>query len=385
MEISEEYQTQLTRHGFIPKRVVGSGVSGTVLVAVQKSLEREVAVKVCDGLLARSSSELQERFRREAKLLAKIDHARIPYVLTTGEMPETKVPYTVMRFIRGITLRDELKRIGRVEPLRALSLCAQLLDALQAAHSAGVIHRDVKPENIMLSDEAPFLIDFSIGFSLAADLARVTNTGEHFGTADYMCPEQVKDMARVDVRCDLYSLGIVLFEMLTGTAKVRPDAFDQDLASTSPEVRAVVKRATQTKEGDRFQTASEFASTLNGLLGRASSLLMPAVSAICKNPKCPGANWSPNGYYRGPGVFENCTDAFCRKCGQKLARHCARCSAPFEGAPHCGTCGTEWFQIPECANCGSFLKKIDMGTDTAAECCARGRRKGFGKNDDIPF
>jgi serine/threonine protein kinase len=72
--------------------VIGSGVSGTVLVVVQKSLEREVAVKVCDGLLARDSPDLQHRFRREARLLAKIDHPRIPYVLTTGEMPETKVP-----------------------------------------------------------------------------------------------------------------------------------------------------------------------------------------------------------------------------------------------------------------------------------------------------
>lgn len=165
MEIPEEYQVQLQRHGFVPKRVIGSGVSGTVLVAVQKSLEREVAAKVCDGPLARDSADLQHRFRREARLLATIDHPRIPYLLTTGEMPE----------------------------------------------------------------------------------------------------------------------------MLAGTPKVRLDAFDTDLGLTSPEVRAVVRRATQRHEGDRFQTANEFAAELNRLLGGTTSTLMPAVRAVCRNLTCPGA------------------------------------------------------------------------------------------------
>jgi serine/threonine protein kinase len=386
MNIPEEYQSHLARHGFLPKEVAGSGVSGTVLIAVQKSLDREVAVKICDGFLARSSPELQKRFRREAKLLAQIDHPRIPYVLTTGEMPESKVPYTVMRFIRGVTLRDRLKKDGRVEARLATGVCAELLDALHAVHSAGIVHRDIKPENIMLADDAAFLIDFSIGFSTTAGITRVTGTGEHFGTADYMCPEQASDMARVDSRCDLYSLGVVLFEMLTGTAKIRESEFDKDLGHTSPELRAVVRRATSQAESARFQTATEFAAALNEFLTTAGTTLMPAVKAVCPNLACSGANWSPNGYYRGPCVIEDCTDAYCKHCGAKLARHCARCSAAFLGAAFCGTCGAEWFRIPECATCGSFLKKPDMSVDTAKECCSRGRRKGFRKNDDdIPF
>jgi eukaryotic-like serine/threonine-protein kinase len=386
MTISDEYHLQLTRHGFIPKSVAGSGVSGTVLIALQRSLDREVAVKICDGFLARDSPELQKRFRREARLLARIDHPRIPYVLTTGEMPESKVPYTVMRFIRGVTLRQRLVKDGRIDALLATRLCADLLDALHAAHAAGVVHRDVKPENIMLADDSPFLIDFSIGFAPSSVTARVTGTGENFGTVDYMCPEQAKDMARVDQRCDLYSLGVVLFEMLTGTPKIRPPEFDKDLGHVSPELRAVVRRATDVLEGARFQTATEFAAALNGFLTATSTTLLPAVRAVCANLTCPGANWSPNGYYRGPSVFNECTDAFCQHCGIKLTRHCPRCSAPFLGTPYCGTCGGEWFRSPECAICGSFLKKEDMTADTAKDCCTRGRRKGFKKNgDDLPF
>lgn len=387
MNIPDEYRAQLTRHGFIPKSVAGSGVSGTVLIATQTSLDREVAVKICDGLLARDSQDLQKRFRREAKLLARIDHPRIPYVLTTGQMPESKVPYTVMRFIRGVTLRERIKKDGRIDPRLATRLCSDLLEALEAAHAAGVVHRDVKPENIMLADDSPFLIDFSIGFAPTSATARFTGTGENFGTVDYMCPEQAKDMGRVDHRCDLYSLGVVLFEMLAGTPKIRAAEFDKDLAHVSPELRAVVRKATEDLEASRFQDATEFSVALRTFLNAAGVTLLPAVRAVCSSLTCAGANWSSNGYYRGPAVFEDCTDAYCQHCGIKLARHCPRCSAPFLGTPYCGTCGAEWFRIPECAICGSYLKKQDMRADTAKECCARGRRKGFKKDDDynIPF
>jgi hypothetical protein len=119
--------------------------------------------------------------------------------------------------------------------------------------------------------------------------------------------------------------------MLAGTPKI--SEIDKDLAHVSPELRAVVRKATDVSEPSRFQDASELSMALRDFLKATGVTLLPAVRAVCSNLTCAGANWSSNGYYRGPGIFEECTDAFCQHCGLKLARHCPRCTAPFLGTP----------------------------------------------------
>jgi serine/threonine-protein kinase len=202
-QVPEEYADHLRKRGFEVQRVLGTGLSGVVLLAEQPSLGRRVAVKVCDGLIASKSEQLRKRFVREARLLSKINHPGIPYVLTTGIMPNSDMPYMVMQFIDGATLRQRLKEESRLDPEVALEICAQVLEALHAAHCAKVIHRDVKPENIMLASGTTYLIDFSIGFSTEGEsgLTRTTGAGERLGTLDYRLPRTIDEHARR--RCTL--------------------------------------------------------------------------------------------------------------------------------------------------------------------------------------
>jgi serine/threonine protein kinase len=380
-------------------------LSGTVVKAIQTRLGRPVAIKFFDGFGSRKNSALRKRFEREAVLLARIQHPAVPYVLTTGVIPDVDVPYTVIQFIEGHRLRDELDKKRALDPDIALRFTAETLDALRAAHRERIIHRDVKPENIMLSNGHCVLIDFSIGFSMedAPGATRATATGEGLGTLDYMCPEQRRDMGRVDERCDLYAMGIVLLEMLAGTPRLAPERIDTHLAHIPPGVRSVVKRASAEQAEARYQSAEEFLDALRPLISARPTLLNVETRALCANTLCPGANWSPRGYYRGPQIHDQTKANHCGSCGQPLKRHCDHCGAGYADARFCGDCGAEWYKLPECATCGSWLRRADMGTDTAKNCCTKGREKaehaarraalrpstGYGRrgtnNDDIPF
>lgn len=377
MHIPAEYTKYLESKGFRTEGPIGSGLSGIVVKAIQTRLGRPVAVKFFDGLAGRGNRALRKRFEREAVLLARIQHPAVPYVLTTGVIPDIDVPYTVLQFVDGHRLRDELDKKRTIEPELALRYAAEVLDALRAAHRERIIHRDVKPENIMISGGRCVLIDFSIGFSLE-DLpgaTRATATGQGLGTLDYMCPEQRRDMARVDERCDLYAAGVVLLEMLSGTPRLPVDRIDAQLAHLPLGIRTVVRRACVEQADARYQSAEEFLDALRPLISARPTLLNAETRALCVNTRCPGANWSPNGYYRGPHVYDQTKANHCGSCGQALKRHCEQCGAAYTDTRFCGDCGAEWYSIPECATCGSWLQRADMGTDTAQNCCTKGRAK----------
>ena len=328
-------------------------------------------------MAAKNNPGLRKRFEREAKLLARIHHPAIPYVLTTGVIPKPTVPYTVIQFIEGRHLRDELDKKKTLAPEPALRLIAEVLDALRAVHRERIIHRDIKPENIMLAGDRCMLIDFSIGFSLeqTPGVTRTTATGEHLGSVDYMCPEQRRDMARVDERCDLYAAAIVLLEMLTGSTRLAPDRMDAQLSHLAPGVRAVLKRACAEEVSERYQTAEEFLDALRPLTVARATLHNLKIPALCTNTCCPSADWSPRGYYRGPCVYEETKANHCGSCGALLKRHCARCGATYDSTRFCGECGTEWYAVPTCEKCRSWLQLNDMGTNTRDECCTKGRQK----------
>ncbi len=180
-------------------------------------LGRDVAVKVLRADLARDPS-FQARFRREAQNAASLNHPAIVAVYDTGETAgETgPVPYIVMEYVDGDTLRDVLKQEGPLPPRRAMEIVADVCAALDFSHRHGIVHRDVKPANIMLNRAgAVKVMDFGIARAVSDGQATMTATSAVIGTAQYLSPEQARGES-VDARSDVYATGCVLYELLTG-------------------------------------------------------------------------------------------------------------------------------------------------------------------------
>jgi serine/threonine-protein kinase len=202
-------------------RLLGEGGMGRVYLARQLDLGRQVVVKVMHDEVA-ADPKFRERFQRETLLMARFQH---PYVVTLYDatLDDPEGPCIVMEYIRGVTLDTLLLRNGRLSPPRVGRLLGQLCEALQAAHSEGIIHRDLKPGNLMVVDpDTPYekikVMDFGLATLLdQTTRKKITDTSAEFavGTPGYICPEQVRG-EDVDHRGDLYSVGIILYELLTG-------------------------------------------------------------------------------------------------------------------------------------------------------------------------
>jgi hypothetical protein len=190
--------------------VAGRGGMGIVYRATQLSLGRPVALKLIAPENAADAS-FRERFQRESRMAAAIDHPNVIPVYEAGE--EDGRLYITMRWVEGTDLHRLLRAEGRIEPLRAAKIIDQVAGALDAAHQAGLIHRDVKPANVLLSGDHAYLADF--GLTRFAGSDTVTTAGHFLGTVDYMAPEQFHPGPQ-DARADVYALGCVLFAMLTG-------------------------------------------------------------------------------------------------------------------------------------------------------------------------
>ncbi|MFF4122242.1 Stk1 family PASTA domain-containing Ser/Thr kinase [Microbispora rosea] len=197
--------------------VVGRGGMAEVYRARDIRLDRIVAIKTLRSDLARDHT-FQARFRREAQSAASLNHPSIIAVYDTGEdmMDGTPVPYIVMEFVDGRTLRDLLRADRRLLPERAMELVDGILRALDYSHRGGIVHRDIKPANIMLTVNGEVkVMDFGIARAMADSAATMTQTAQVIGTAQYLSPEQARG-ERVDARSDIYSTGCVLYELLTG-------------------------------------------------------------------------------------------------------------------------------------------------------------------------
>ncbi|HEV2814044.1 MAG TPA: protein kinase, partial [Solirubrobacteraceae bacterium] len=191
--------------------VAGRGGMGVVYRAVELALDRVVALKTISPALA-SDPSFRERFVRESKAAAGIDHPNVLPIFSAGE--EDGIPYIAMRFVEGEDLRSLLRREGPLPPERAVAIAVQVLKALRFAHRRGIVHRDIKPHNAIVDDEGRVKVtDFGIA---RAGGAQMTEVGSIVGTAQYLSPEQARG-APVDQPSDLYSTGIVLYELLTGT------------------------------------------------------------------------------------------------------------------------------------------------------------------------
>jgi DNA-binding CsgD family transcriptional regulator len=278
--------------------LVGRGGMGVVYQATQVSLGRPVALKLIAPHLA-DADGFRDRFVRESRLSASIDHPHILPVYAAGQ--EDDVYYIAMRFVEGVNLHATIAASGRLEPQRAARLVSQVAAALDAAHARGLVHRDVKPANVLLSNheggEHSYLTDFGLT-KREASATGLTPSGDWVGTLDYVAPEQLRD-GEVDGRADVYSLGCVLYQCLTGEV---PFPRDNELAKlwahlsdpapraselvpeVTPELSALVVRAMAKDPADRFPSAGELGAA-------AVSATSPETSApTTAKPRAQGPN-----------------------------------------------------------------------------------------------
>ena len=363
---SESLALDLDKRGFALGRKVGSGSVGAVYKAEQKSLGRPVAIKVFDGI---DNDKLRRRFIHEARLLARLQHPSIPYVVTTGA--SGKAPYTVMQFVQGRSVREVLRQQTALGADDACKVVRKVLSALACAHKNDIVHRDVKPENILVADDNhAYLIDFSIGASLnhVPGLTRLTSSDKVPGTVRYMAPE-VLNGEEWDHRIDIYAAGVVLFEMISGGSW---NAAEQAaLGSMDQRVANAIRRACAPKAQDRFASATDFEQALARATAQKALRDSPA-AALCTSIDCPSASWDA-GFT--PVPIEATTDLHCRACGEELLYQCRKCGLAYDGAGrHCPSCGTELYRVPVCDSCNVPLPRERRNQSECTKCA-----------DDVPF
>lgn len=270
---------------------LGFGGMSEVQFARDLLLHRDVAIKILRPDLARDPM-FYLRFRREAQNAAKLNHPTIVQVFDTGETdtPEGPLPFIVMEYVDGETLRDVLRRNGPVPPRQAMTWMADVAAAMDFSHRAGIVHRDMKPANVMIDHQgAVKVMDFGIARAMDDTSATMTQTSAVMGTAQYLSPEQARGI-KVDPRSDIYSMGCVLFELITGEPPFtgdspiavahqhvhedprRPSQVNPEI---SPELDSVVMKAMSKNPANRYQTSAEFRSDLIKVLaGRKPSAPM---------------------------------------------------------------------------------------------------------------
>nr|AAX07530.1 cyclin-dependent kinase-activating kinase [Prosthecobacter dejongeii] len=235
------------------------GGMGAVYLGIQKSLNRKVAIKVLPKELGEADSLFLERFKREARVMAQLSHPNIVAVYDTGET-EDGLLYFVMEYIEGTDVARMIAAQGRLAPAQALKIVHDVCDALAFAHEEGIIHRDIKPSNVMLDKKGRVKVaDFGLARTLDLQGSLLTGSDWALGTADYIAPEVFVPGTKVDQRSDLYAVGVMLYQMLTGHVPRGRFQHPSKLVSQIDErLDAVVDRALQTDREQRYSSATDF-------------------------------------------------------------------------------------------------------------------------------
>ncbi|MCZ6787554.1 MAG: protein kinase [Planctomycetota bacterium] len=264
-----------TIDGLRVESVIGAGGMGTVYKATQLSLGRPVALKILPEHLAQDPQFL-ERFHREADALSRLSHPNIVTVYDRGETDGR--PYLVMEFVEGYSLR-ELMRSGPVESAEASRIATKVLRALGHAHGQGIVHRDIKPENVLLAHpDVVKVADFGLSRLLGPDeQTRLTRTHLVLGTFEYMAPEQRERAREADERSDLFAVGVVLYEMLTGELPIgRFDLPSQRRPGhCDARIDKIVARSLEKDPERRYQSARDMAQALTTILDRPAHESVP--------------------------------------------------------------------------------------------------------------
>jgi eukaryotic-like serine/threonine-protein kinase len=322
-------------------KLLGEGGMGQVYLAEHSAIEKRIALKVLRAEYAHKG-DIVTRFQQEAISASRIKHPNVLDVFDFGQL-ENGCFYLAMEFLEGNDLADELQRLRVLTPSRALPIAMQICRALSAAHAKGVVHRDMKPENVFLQrtgdgEEIVKIVDFGIAqlkpsneeAAAASTHRRLTRTGMIFGTPEYMAPEQAVGK-HADLRCDVYAVGIILFELFTGAVPFTGETFlgvlTKHLNEPAPTMRAVypdvqvsselegvVQRALAKDPTQRYQTMTELAQALAatpegqyaGIRGPYSQIAgdgrgSVAPAGMSPNPTAQQFVGNPSGPQHGPG------------------------------------------------------------------------------------
>ncbi|MCI0343725.1 MAG: serine/threonine protein kinase [Planctomycetales bacterium] len=265
--------------GYVLKRKIGEGGMGQVYEAYQPALDRKVAIKVLPRELVEDAAMVR-RFEREAQAAASLNHENIIPVYAFGRMGDEY--YLVMEYVDGQNLEEILEKKGRISERTALKIAGQIARALKYAHSRGLTHRDLKPNNVMITrDGRAKLADLGLAKRLDGAAGHITQTGVIVGTPAFMAPEQITNPKGVDLRTDIYGLGVTLYCMLTGLTPFEtrttmevvhdlvagkspiPDKMD----GLSPPLQAIIRRMTAPDPADRYPDSDSVLEAIQRLQG----------------------------------------------------------------------------------------------------------------------
>jgi serine/threonine-protein kinase len=265
---------------FRVERRLGRGGMAAVYLAYDEALDRQVAVKILESLAGDADS--RKRFLREARLAARLTHPNVVAVFDSGE--DGGAPYIVMEYVEGATLAELIARRGRLPPDEVVALGLQACAGLQHAHDSGLVHRDVKPQNLLVRADGTLKVS-DFGIAVSNEATRITTDGTILGTAAYLAPEQLSGQ-QVSGRVDVYGLGAVLYEALTGRRPVEVDSLaelgdakerrPQPVRRFAPDVPPALERAVmqalERRPEARPASPAELASALDGASAEAPTV-----------------------------------------------------------------------------------------------------------------
>ncbi|MEZ5386336.1 MAG: protein kinase [Prosthecobacter sp.] len=277
----DEMRAMLPQYEFIS--LLGRGGTGAVYKATQISLDRAVAIKVLPvDLFANDDAQFAERFKNEARTMAKMNHPSIVKVFDFGET-STGLLYIVMEFIDGTDVAQIIAAQGKLPEDHALSITAHVSDALAYAHGHGIVHRDIKPANILINMEGAVKVaDFGLAKANDPSQSGITKTNLAMGTPDFVAPEAFIPGVPLDGRADLYAMGVMLYQMLTGEIPRGIWTMPSAKLGTDPRFDAIIAKAMQTDREHRYQTATDLRQDLDTILTLPRAVLVAQQQAAAE-------------------------------------------------------------------------------------------------------
>jgi serine/threonine protein kinase len=313
LPLPEDLQTLMPQGAYLVEEFLGQGGMGAVYKGLQMPLRRPVAIKILRKGVGQEFG-FEERFKREAYAMAALTHPHIVQVYDCGDAGEHYL-FISMELVEGGDLSDIIKR-GEMTPERALRFIPQICDALQFAHEHGIVHRDIKPANIFVTkDGRAKVADFGLAKNFDAQSSFMTQTGLGMGTPDYAAPEQYDGAKDLDHRADIYALGVMMYQMLTGVLPRGGYRPPSQRAAVDPQLDAIVFKAMEHDRADRYQCAAELKAALAAITAPAPKSTVAQAGAALSQPVSRG---TPTTTARPPLPTSPSVAAAARRAGTKL-------------------------------------------------------------------